>query len=175
MTNTHKGSACVVPWEDADAETIKKLKEIDADAVIDTPRVVFDEEMPAVEKGMKELREENPFAFMASEISLISDYPTIISHYANVSNTLAGREWMNFGNVKGILSSIEVPYEKARASGFLYFTGKNLELVISESNIFKELDIPEDQTQGCELVDPKGNHFPVKIRNGRTVIMCPRK
>jgi len=174
MKETHADSACVIPWEDADAEIFEAVKKANGKIVIDTPRVIFDEEMPAVEKRMKELK-DTAEAFMVSEPSLISDHPTLISHYANVSNTLAAKEWMSFGNVRGIVSSMEIPYENAKSLGFLYFTGKNVELAISENNLFKEFGMTEEEGKGCELVDPRGNHFPIKLRDGRTIIMCPVK
>ena len=150
--------------------TFAAIKRAKGKVIVDTPRIVFDEEMPTVEKRMKEL-EDDAEAFMVSEPSLVSDYPTIVSHYSNVSNTITAHEWMKFGNVKGIVSSVEVPQEKAKELGFLYFTGRNLELAISENNLFRELG----QKEGSHmLVDPRGNHFPIKLKNGRTVIFSPR-
>ncbi|VVB73251.1 Peptidase family U32 [uncultured archaeon] len=164
------GSACVVDWIDANERTFGAIKRAGGKVVVDTPRVIFDGEMPAAEKKMEELS-GNVEAFMVSEPSLVSGHPTVVSHYANVSNTLAARAWMGFGNVTGIVSSIEVPQDKAKEIGFLPFTGKNVELVVSENNLFRELGLKDNSN--CMLVDPRGNHFPVRLVNGRTVVMCP--
>jgi len=174
ILQTHPESACVIPWEYAGEKTFDEVKKAGGKIIVDTPRVIFDEEMPDVEKKIKEMKDSCE-AFLVSEPSLISSHSTIISHYANVSNTLAAREWMNLGNVQGIISSIEVPYEKAKELGFLYYTGKNIELVISENNLFKELGLSKEESEGCELIDPRRNRFPVKIVDGRTVIMSPIK
>ena len=168
------GAACVVDWEDANERTFSAIKKAGGNIVVDTPRVIFDEEMLAVEKKMNEVK-DGAEAFMVSEMSLVSDHPTVVSHYANVSNTMAAREWMGFGNVTGILSSIEVPQDKAKEIGLLQFTGKNVEMVVSENDLFKELGINPKDGGNCMLVDPRGNHFPIRIRNGRTAILCPVK
>ena len=146
-------------------------------ALIDTPRVVFDEEINEVEEKLRELAEGKPSAFLVSEPALVSDYPTVVSQYANVSNTLAAQEWADLGrgSVKGIVAAMEVNQKDALAMGLIHFTGKKIELAISENNLFRELGLAEKQAAGCrlELEDPGGNRFPVKLRGGRTVIYSP--
>jgi len=166
------GAACVVDWGDANERTFGAIKKAGGNIVVDTPRVVFDEEMPAVEKKMQEVK-DSAEAFMVSEMSLVSGHPTVISHYANVSNTLSAKTWMGFGNVTGVLSSIEVPQDKAKEIGLMPFTGKSVEMVVSENDLFRELGISPKDAGNCMLVDPRGNHFPVRLKGGRTVIMNP--
>ncbi len=172
IAEAREGQLCVLSWEDADSESLKEITRRKATACVDTPRIIFDEEMPAVENKMKELAESDS-SFMVSELSLLSGYPSYVSHYANVTNTLAANEWISFGkgNVKGIISSVEVPCERAKNLGMMCYNGNRLELAISENNWYKEFGISGE----CELVDPRGNHFPIKTRNGKTVIMQPLK
>ncbi|VVB66302.1 Peptidase family U32 [Candidatus Gugararchaeum adminiculabundum] len=180
ISSLSSGSFCVINWEDATEESLAAAKEKGVKLIIETPRIIFDEELPGVEARMKELEQSegsasSPFAFSVSDPSLASNYPTIVSTYANVCNTLAANEWRNFGNIQGVIASIEVPKKVSPELGFIPFAGKSVELMISENNLFKELNIPESQMDGCELVDPNGNHFPFRLRNGRTVILSPKK
>ena len=140
--------------------------------VIDTPRVAFDSELPALEKKMRELSGHKPLAFMASEPSLASGYSTILSPYANATNTLAARAWQGFGNIRGAVPSLEISQaqEANAALGFASYTGFPLELMISENDLFFELG--EDPQEGkCELCDPNGNRFEITRSGGRTIIL----
>lgn len=167
------GFVCTIALEDADEKILESAGKRGLKAVIETPRIVFDEELNGVEEKMKEANERGVFAFMSSEPSLASNYKTILSPYANVCNSLAALEWKSFSNVLGIVAGLEVPRESAVSLGFVPFTGKNLELMVSENNLFRELGFEE--RKDCFLVDPRGNKFRVKTRNGRTVVMAPRK
>ncbi|MFH1285144.1 MAG: peptidase U32 family protein [Candidatus Micrarchaeota archaeon] len=160
------GSAAVVSIDEVSDELAKEMKRRGVKLIPELPRVVFDEEMGALEKKMKEVEEFKPLAFMSHELSLVSDYPTVIGAYANVSNTLAAREWMKLGNVTGIIASIEVPKSEALALGFAVDSQKKLELMISENDLQRELECKGN----CELVDPRGKHFKIKRKFGRTVI-----
>lgn len=165
VLKTSSGSVCVVPFDKGFVELAARNG---IQFAIDTPRVVFDSEMDYVLKKIESFKQYKPFAFVVSELSLVSDYPTIISHYANITNSLSAAEWVKYGNVIGIIASIELPKSRAEALGFIHYNGKMIELMISENDLFRELEVPKNSN--CELVDPNGNHFSIKIRNGRTVI-----
>ncbi len=167
-----KGSLFVVPWERAE-EGIAKSGGTAGGFAIRTPRVIFDEEMESVEKKMKELADAGPYAFMVSELCLAEKYPIIVSQYANVSNTLSASAWGKLGDVKGIVAALEVSPSKAKKIGFIPFTGRQVELMISENDFFNEHNVPEGAE--CELVDPNGNRYPVIRRNGRTVVLSPKE
>lgn len=167
------GSACTIALEDADEKILEAAEKRGLKAIIETPRVVFDEELKEVGEKMKEVDERGVFAFMSSEPSLASSYSTIVSPYANVCNSLAALEWKSFSSVKGVIAGFEVPRESALTLGFVPFTSKNVELMISENNLFKELGLEE--RKDCFLVDPRGNKFRVKIKNWRTIVMAPKK
>ena len=144
--------------------------------VVDTPRVAFDSELPAIEKRMRELSEGKPLAFMVSEPSLMPDYPSILSPYANVSNTLAARAWENFGNVRGAVPSLEISGAAAEnaALGFASYSDYPQELMISENDLFFELgENPEGGKY--ELADPNGNRFEIVKSGGRTIILKGRQ
>ncbi len=140
--------------------------------VINTPRVAFDSELPALGKKMREIAEQSPLAFMASEPSLVSDYPTILSPYANITNTLAARAWQEFGNIRGAVPSLEIARaEKENARlGFASYSGYPQELMISENDLFFELGV-EDGGGRYELCDPNGNRFEITKSGGRTLIL----
>ena len=135
-------------------------------------RVAFDSELPGIEKRMREISEQHPLAFMVSEPSLMSDYPSILSPYANISNTLAARAWQGFGNAIGAVPSLEIAHaEKENALlGFARYDGYPQELMISENDLFFELGM--DASAGkLELEDPRGNRFEIIRTGGRTAIM----
>ena len=143
---------------------------------IDTPRVAFDGELQALERRMAEIADARPLAFMASEPSLVSSYPTILSPYANVTNTLAARAWQGFGSIRGVVPSLEISQaEKENAAlGFASYSGYPLELMISENDLFFELGAsPADGK--FELEDPRGNRFEITKSGGRTVILKNRQ
>ena len=121
---------------------------------------------------MREISGQRPLAFMASEPSLLSDYPAILSPYANVANTLAARAWQEFGVIRGAVPSLEISQagaENARL-GFAGYDGYPQELMISENDLFFELgEGPENGKY--ELCDPNGNRFEITRRYGRTVIL----
>ncbi len=167
------GSACAIPFEDANEKVLQSAEKRGVKAVVETPRVVFDEELPAVEARMKELFERGVFAFMVSEPSLAASRQVVVSPYANVCNSLAAREWQSFAGVRGVVASPELSLQNALSLGFVPFTAKRVELMVSENNLFRELGLEE--RSDCMLVDPRGNGFPVKIKNGRTVVFSPKK
>jgi len=140
--------------------------------VVDTPRVAFDSELPALEKRMREISEQQPLAFMASEPSLLSAYPAIISPYANVTNTLAARAWQEFGNIRGAVPSLEISQavEANSKLGFASYAGYPQELMLSENDLFFELG-EDPKTGKYELCDPNGNRFEITRSGGRTVIL----
>lgn len=158
---------------------VVRLEYVDSDLsddaprlVIDTPRVAFDSELPALEKKMREIAEQKPLAFMVSEPSLASDYPSVLSPYANITNTLAARQWKQFGNIRAAVPSLEISQAEAENAslGFASYRDYPLELMISENDLFFELG--EDANGGkYELVDPNGNGFEIVKSGGRTIIL----
>ncbi|MCX6773871.1 MAG: U32 family peptidase [Candidatus Micrarchaeota archaeon] len=165
LLEDNESKAVVVPLDIATRENVKSLK----NAIIRTPRVVFDEEMEDVEKKIKEMKEENPFAIMAAELSMVSDYRTIIDGYANISNSLAASEWKGAGNVISAVASPEIGEDAANKIGLIPFMEKKVELLISENDLAKELDL--EDLEGLELIDPRGNRLKLKRRDGRTIIL----
>ncbi|MCX6770847.1 MAG: U32 family peptidase [Candidatus Micrarchaeota archaeon] len=160
--------AFVVPFESFSQDLSPHASKL----VIDTPRVAFDSELPALEKKMHEMSEHRPLAFMVSEPSLMSDYPSILSPYANITNTLSARAWQEFGNVRGAVPSLEIAQaeKENQALGFASYAGYPQELMISENDLFFELGL--DAASGkCELEDPRGNRFEIIRTGGRTAIM----
>ncbi len=161
---------------------VVRLEYVDSDLsddaprlVIDTPRVAFDSELPALEKKMREIAEQHPLAFMVSEPSLVSKYPSILSPYANTTNTLAARAWQDFGNIRATIPSLEIDgaAEENRRLGFADYTGYPQELMISENDLFFELE-DEEGTKALhkyELADPNGNRFKIVRSGGRTIIL----
>lgn len=145
---------------------------ISSDMVVDTPRVAFDSELPIFEEKMREIAEKRPLAFMVSEPSLMSDYPAVLSPYANVTNTLAVRAWQEFGNVRAAIPSLEIiRADKFNASlGFSTYTGYPEELMISENDLFFELGVQEGKGK-VEIEDPRGNRFEIVRVGGRTVVL----
>jgi len=144
--------------------------------VIDTPRIAFDSELPALEKKMREMMEQKPIAFMVSEPSLVSDYPAILSPYANATNTLAARAWQEFGNIRGAIPSLEIAgaEKENSALGFASYKGYPQELMISENDLFFELGA-DSKGGRHELEDPRGNRFEIIKSGGRTVILKARQ
>lgn len=164
-------SAFAVPLERATTSMLAHASRL----IIDTPRVAFDSELPALGKKMREISEQRPLAFMASEPSLVSDYPAILSPYANVTNTLAARAWQGFGNIRGAVASLEISQageENARL-GFASYSGYPQELMISENDLFFELGADSERGK-YELCDPNGNRFEIIRSGGRTVILKGR-
>lgn len=160
--------AYVVPMENFSANLYSRASNL----VIDTPRVAFDEELPALEAKMREISEQKPLAFMASEPSLVSNYATIISPYGNITNTLSATAWQQFGNIRGIVPSLEISGaedENARL-GFASYSNYPLELMVSENDLFFELGILENEGK-AELEDPNGNRFEITRRGKRTIIL----
>ena len=158
---------------------VVRLEYVDSDLsddahrlVIDTPRVAFDSELPALEKKMRVIAEQKPLAFMVSEPSLVSDYPSILSPYANVTNTLAARQWQQFGSILGAIPSLEIAQADAENAALGFATYKNypLELMISENDLFFELGVDADGGK-YELADPNGNRFEIARSGGRTIIL----
>ena len=166
---SNRESAFVIPMERATRELLASNA---SRLIIDTPRVAFDSELPALEKKMHEIAETTPLAFMASEPALVSDYPTVLSPYANVTNTLAGRAWQEFGTIRGVTPSLEISnaLQENLANGFAAYSNYPLELMISENDLFFELGA-DGNSGKYELVDPNGNHFEIKRTGGRTVIL----
>jgi len=160
--------AFVVPFEGFSTDRLSHSSKL----VVDTPRVAFDSELPAIEKRMREISEQRPLAFMVSEPSLISVYPTILSPYANITNTLAARAWQEFGNVRGVVPSLEIAQAEKEnlALGFANYAGYPQELMISENDLFFELGLDADKGK-YELEDPRGNRFEITRSGGRTAIM----
>jgi len=167
------GSACVVPFEEAGDKALEAARRRGVRLVVDTPRIVFDEQLPAVGKRVDGLSERGVPLFMVSEPSLVSKHACIAGPYANVANSLAARAWKGFGNVRGIVSSIELPADAAEKLGFMAFAGGRIELAISENDVFREWGMA--RREDCFLVDPRGNRFPVRVKNGRTVILSPSR
>ena len=162
------GNAFVVPLERLTPDLLAEAPKL----VIDTPRVAFDSELPALEKKMREISQQRPLAFMASEPSLVADYPTVLSPYSNVTNTLAARAWQEFGNIRGAAPSLEISRageENARL-GFASYEGYPQELMVSENDLFFELGESPEKGK-YELCDPNGNRFEITRRYGRTVIL----
>ena len=160
--------AFVVPFEGFSSDLLPRASRI----VVDAPRVAFDSELPGIEKRMREMSEKHPLAFMVSEPSLMSDYPSILSPYANVSNTLAARAWQEFGNVRGAAPSLEIAQagKENSALGFASYADYPQELMISENDLFFELGV-EAGAGKFELEDPRGNRFEIRRTGGRTAIM----
>ncbi|VVC02013.1 Peptidase family U32 [uncultured archaeon] len=157
--------AFVVPIERFSAELAPHAAKL----VIDTPRVAFDSELPALERRIREISDAKPLAFMASEPSLVCGYGTILSPYANATNTLAARAWQNFGNIRGAAASLEIAKAEAENAslGFAAYSGYPVELMISENDLLSELGIGGN----CELEDPRGNRFAITKSGARTVIL----
>jgi collagenase-like PrtC family protease len=166
-----QAGAFVVPMEGFSPDLLPHASKL----VIDTPRVAFDSELAALEKRMREISGQRPLAFMASEPSLVSDYPTILSPYANVANTLAARAWQEFGNILGVAPSLEIANatKENAALGFASYTGYPQELMISENDLFFELGLEEGSGK-CEIEDPRGNRFEIIKTGGRTAILKGR-
>jgi hypothetical protein len=162
----------VIPFDMASREAMKRARINFNGFAVDTPRVIFDEEMAAVEARMEQIKEGGPAAFMASELSMLSDHPTIVDGYANVTNALAAQQWGMAGNVTAIVGSPELPKDAAQKMGLIPFGNRSLELMISENDIVKENGA--DVKEGCELVDPRGERFSILRRGGRTVIVSRR-
>ena len=160
--------AFVVPFEGLSPDLLPRASKL----VIDTPRVAFDSELPGIEKKMREISERKPLAFMVSEPSMMSDYPSILSPYANVSNTLAARAWQEFGNARAAIPSLEIVHAEKENSalGFASYANYPQELMISENDLFFELGI-EAGAGRLELEDPRGNRFEIVKTGGRTAIM----
>jgi putative protease len=163
----------VIPFEMASRETMKKARVNFNGFAIDTPRVIFDDEMAGIEARLKEIKESGPAALMASDLSMASDHPTIVDGYANVTNVMAAQQWEMAGNVTAIVGSPELPKEVAQKIGLIPFGRRSIELMISENDIVRENGA--DIKQGCELVDPRGERFGILRREGRTVIVSRRK
>lgn len=158
---------------------VVRLEYVDSDLsddaprlVIDTPRVAFDSELPALEKKLREIAEQKPLAFMVSEPSLVSSHPAILSPYANITNTLAARQWKEFGNIRAAVPSLEISQAEDEncALGFASYAGYPLELMISENDLFFELDADANEGK-YELADPNGNRFEIVKSGGRTIIL----
>ncbi|MEM3702415.1 MAG: peptidase U32 family protein [Candidatus Micrarchaeia archaeon] len=161
----------IYDWEFA----IKKYKEINqlSPVYIETPRVVFDEELEEIKDKISEINQwfldkRAEHYFVISELSLIGKEPTYVSHYANITNTLAAREWLDIGNdsIKGIIASIELRKEDALKLGFSVYEGNYIELVISENDWYEEFNI----NGKAQLVDPRGNVYEIKKIKDRTII-----
>ncbi|MEM3369772.1 MAG: peptidase U32 family protein [Candidatus Micrarchaeia archaeon] len=161
----------IYDWEFA----IKKYKEINqlSPVYIETPRVVFDEELEEIKDKISEINQwfldkRAEHYFVISELSLIGKEPTYVSHYANITNTLAAREWLDIGNdsIKGIIASIELRKEDALKLGFSVYEGNYIELAISENDWYEEFNI----NGKAQLVDPRGNVYEIKKIKDRTII-----
>jgi collagenase-like PrtC family protease len=163
----------VLPFAMANRETMRKARINFNGFAVDTPRVIFDDEMETVNSRVKEISESGPAAIMASELSMASDHPTIVDGYANVTNVLAAKQWETAGNVTAVVGSPELPKDVAQKIGLIPFGRRTIELMISENDLIGENKA--DITQGCELVDPRGERFSVIRKEGRTVIVSRRK
>ncbi|MEM3815194.1 MAG: peptidase U32 family protein [Candidatus Micrarchaeia archaeon] len=161
----------IYDWEFA----IKKYKDINhlSPVYIETPRVVFDEELEEIKDKISEINQwfldkRVEHYFVISELSLIGKEPTYVSHYANITNTLAAREWLDIGNdsIKGIIASIELQKEDALKLGFSIYEGNYIELAVSENNWYEEFNI----NGKAQLVDPRGNIYEIKKIKNRTII-----
>ncbi|MFA6489563.1 MAG: U32 family peptidase [Candidatus Micrarchaeia archaeon] len=168
--------------QDRKGAFVVRLEYVDSDLsddasrlVIDTPRVAFDDELPALEKKMREIAEQKPLAFMVSEPSLVSNYPSILSPYANITNTPAARAWQKFGNIRAAIPSPEILQAEAENSalGFASYLDYPQELMISENDLFFELGAKDDGGK-YELADPNGNRFEIVKSGGRTIILKGR-
>jgi hypothetical protein len=163
----------VIPFAMASREAMKKARINFNGFAIDTPRVIFDEEMKNIEARLKETKESGPSAFMASDLSMVSDYPTIVDGYANVTNAMAALQWGTLGNVTAVVGSPELPKDAAPKLGLIPFGRRTIELMISENDLV--MDNNADIAQGCELVDPRGERFSIVRRDGRTIMVSKRK
>jgi collagenase-like PrtC family protease len=163
----------IIPLDMASAGNLKKARVNFNGFAIDTPRVIFDAEMNDVEERLRRTKENGPSAFMASDLSMVSDYPTIVDGYANVTNAMAAAQWGMVGNVTAIVGSPEVPKDAAPKMGLIPFGRRTIELMISENDLV--MDNKADMAQGCELVDPRGERFSIIRKEGRTVIVSRRK
>lgn len=170
-TDKGKENDLIYDWDFA-TENYKKIKH--NVIYVETPRVVFDEELESVKKRMKEMDEwflekEIEYYFMISELSLVGENPFYVSHYGNVANTLAAREWLDLGKekMKGVVAAMEVPVEHAKRLGFSVYEGSYIELAISENDWYSEFDI-EGKAQ---LMDPKGNLYDIIKKENRTLIV----
>jgi collagenase-like PrtC family protease len=163
----------VIPFAMANRETMKKARINFNGFAVETPRVIFDDEMDMVNARVKEISESGPAAILASELSMASDHPTIVDGYANVTNVMAAQQWETVGNVTAIVGSPELPKDVAQKIGLIPFGRRTIELMISENDLIGENKA--DMAQGCELVDPRGERFSVIRKEGRTVIVSRRK
>ncbi len=164
-----KGALCIVPFSD---EAVEAAREAGVRFSVETPRVVFDSEILPVKSRMDGYRDRGASAFVVSEPSLASaipGFPIIVSQYANVSNSLSALDWAGFGNVVGVIASIEVPGGAASALGFSPYTGPELEVMVSENDLFREHELKG--AREYHLVDPRGNRFRVEEMHGRTVVL----
>lgn len=169
ISRIKRNELVVLDWDDEDLDAHLSKMKGKCIPCIDTPRVVFDEEMNDIEKRMKSLKEKYNLPFMISELSMLSEYECYISPYANVSNSLAAEEWLNIGkNIKGIVGCPEMGEERANRIGLMYYSGR-LELAISENDWYNEMGIRGK----CSLVDPRGNRYPIIKKGNRTVILQP--
>jgi hypothetical protein len=76
---------------------------------------------------------------------------------------------LNIGkNIKGIVGCPEMGEERANRIGLMYYSGR-LELAISENDWYNEMGIRGK----CNLVDPRGNRYPIIKKGNRTVILQP--
>jgi collagenase-like PrtC family protease len=161
------GSRATVRLYDATEENLAKLHASGIIPVIDTPRVAFDSELGALSERMDALGKDTEF--LASELAFAEGRKVVLSQYANVSNTLSAKAWAGICDVQGVVSAMELPQPAAESLGFMHYNGKEIELMISENDLFKELGIGENE--GYNLMDPKGNRFSIRRRDGRTVII----
>ena len=164
-----EGQTIVLPIEEINSYVLGEVQKKNLKIVADLPRIVFDEQMDGVLSQMKEIEAHSPLAFMASDPSMVSKYPTIVSTYANITNTLAGKTWQTFGNVVNEVSSIEIGFNKARELGFTPYSGREIELMISENDLLSELGAKEN----CYLSDPNKNKFFIRRKFGKTIIVAP--
>jgi len=70
MPDAKSNGAYVVPLERFNSS----LAPFSQNLVIDTPRVAFDSELPAIEEKMREISESRILSFMVSEPSLMSEF-----------------------------------------------------------------------------------------------------
>lgn len=170
LLQNNSRNAVVIPFEHfTDTTHSSDILSYASKIVVDTPRIAFDNDLPVLEQKMREISERKPFAFMVSEPSLVSEYATIVSPYANVTNTWAVSAWEEFGNIAGVVPSLEIAHTEIinKFHGFSNYTGYRSELMISENDLFFELGFEGK----CELEDPRGNRFEIIKSGGKTIIL----
>ena len=166
--------AALEAWR-INTETIKLAEDKGIKLVVDTPTIIPEERVEEFLSRLKQAEELGIRNILANNLGTAGlPNPKFLGYHLNVANRTAAAGYSQFGNIIGIVGSLELPRNMVLNNSFMPMVHGRAELMVLEHDLINALEIPEQTFELPVLTDNKKNRFGIaKGSNVVTMILSP--